>query len=93
MAALIDKKDIGHIFRTAEGHVPDTPANRRLLVETCEPQNLLGNDKFGNSWYARTLADGRQAWVQARGNRIRNGGVNDTPRSFHAVTGLSKPEK
>jgi len=91
-AGHIDETDAAHIFRQAAGHVPDTPANRELLLSTLALPNFLGQDRFGNSWYARALSDGRQVWVQSRGNRIRNGGVNDAPRTFNALTGLSKPE-
>lgn len=89
----IDEKDAAHIFRRADGHVPDTPGNRELLSSTHRPAHLLGQDRFGNMWYARQLQDGRQVWIQCRGGRIRNGGVNAVPRQFHALTGLSKPEK
>ncbi|MFN3548660.1 MAG: hypothetical protein ACK4U0_14325 [Mesorhizobium sp.] len=89
----IDDRDAPHIFRSADGHVADTPSNRELLLSTYRPAHLLGRDRFGNAWYARNLPDGRQVWVQCRGDRIRNGGVNAVPRQFHILTGLSKPEK
>ena len=81
---------IEHIFRNAEGHLPDTPANRQLLQQVADdPSTTLGTDKFGNVWSARTLEDGTQAWVQTRDGVIRNGGLNQTPRVFNSNTGLS----
>ena len=93
MAGFIDDSDVLHIFRDAVGHVPDTAQNRRLLIETLDPAYLLGNDRFGNSWYARPVNDASQIWIQARGDRIRNGGINLLPRSFSPITGLSGAEK
>ena len=93
MAGTIDETDARHIFRQAGGHVPDTRGNRELLISTHDPVHFMGQDRFGNPWYARVLQDGRQVWIQCRGDRIRNGGVNAIPRQFHALTGLSKPEK
>lgn len=90
--AHIDDRDAPHIFRNASGHVGDTPENRRLLLDTFAPAHKLGDDRFGNSWYARLLGDGRQVWIQARGDRIRNGGVNQRPRSFRLHAGLFAPE-
>jgi hypothetical protein len=78
----IDEARIGHIFRQADGHFEeDTAANRQNLIDVASrPSSLLGTDRFGNAWYAETLGDGRQVWVQVRGGRITNGGVNLTPR-------------
>lgn len=93
MDPYIDEADALHIFRVAPGHVQDTPEHRRLLLDMVRPENALGHDRFGNSWYAGLLDDGRQVWVQARGSRIRNGGINATPRTFHPLTGLSGRER
>lgn len=84
---MIDERDAAHIFRNAAGHVPDTPANRLLLISTVDPAWFLGNDRFGNSWYARILGDGKQVWVQVRHGRIRNGGFNPVPRAFDLLWG------
>jgi filamentous hemagglutinin len=82
----------GHIFRNAPGHIPDdTPANRQLFIDTAsDTVNSLGTDSRGNDWYAQTLPNGRQVWVQVRGDQIRNAGINDTPRIWNPVTGLSR---
>jgi hypothetical protein len=81
---------VEHIFRDASGHLPDTPANRRLLREVAnDPATTLGKDRFGNVWSAHTLEDGTQVWVQTRNGVIQNGGLNQTPRAFNPETGLS----
>ncbi|WP_013631018.1 hypothetical protein [Rubinisphaera brasiliensis] len=80
----------GHIFRNADGHLPDTPANRQLLKDVADdPATTLGPDKYGNTWSARTNPDGTQTWVQTRGDQIINGGVNQTPKTYNPQTGLS----
>ena len=85
---------VGHIFRDAKGHLPDTPQNRALLADVADdPAATLGMDRFGNTWSARLLPDGTQICVQTVGNRIVNGGLNRTPRTFSPQTGLSSPSK
>ncbi len=86
----------GHIFskQGRPGHLPDTPENRQLLINTASDRaNFLGTDKFGNDWYAKITPDGKQVWVQVRGNNIINGGLNEVPRSWHPETGPSSPTK
>jgi hypothetical protein len=86
MPALeIDERRTLHILRDAEGHFrEDSPVNRRALLEVAScPANLLGRDRFGNSWFAETRADGTQVWAQVRENTIVNGGLNRTPQDFY----------
>lgn len=86
---IISSNRLGHIFRKAPGHLIDTPANRKLLIDTVsEPSNYLGTDKWGNDWYA-DIQDGQQVWVQIRKGEIINGGLNPTPRPWHPTLGLS----
>ena len=82
----------GHIFRDAEGHIPDTPENRALLEEVAnDSANFRGTDKYGNEWYTKTQSDGSQVWVESRNGNIFEGGVNNTPKPWNPDTGLKKP--
>ena len=81
-----------HMFGSRAGHIIDTPENRQLLIDTAsDSKNLYGVDTHGNEGYAKELADGRQIWVNVRGNNITNGGINDTPRQWDPQTGFSRP--
>jgi len=84
---VIDEARLAHIFRQAEGHLTDdTLGNRRILEDVAnEPASVVGTDRFGNTWAARQNLGGSQVWVQVRGNRITNGGVNVVPRSFDVL--------
>lgn len=80
-----------HIFDNRPGHLIDTPSNRVLLRDVAnDSATTLGTDRFGNTWSARNLPDGRQVWVRTRNGVITNGGVNTTPRSFNPQTGLNQ---
>lgn len=86
----IFEKNSNHILRIDKGHLPDTPKNRKLLLDlVTDKRNYFGTDMHGNHWFGKTLPDGRQIWVSARNNYIRNGGINDTPECFNTETGLS----
>ena len=82
---------IGHIFREAEGHIPDTLENRALLVNVANnTENFRGIDKYGNEWYTKILENGKEVWVESRNGKIFDGGVNEIPKSWNSDTGLKK---
>jgi len=85
----IDEDRFGHIFREAEGHFrEDSDVNRRILIDVASRRaNFLGTDRAGNAWYAETLTDGTQVWVRVRNDKVVNGGLNQSSRSF---TGLPR---
>jgi filamentous hemagglutinin len=85
------ESELGHIFRKAEGHIADNPENRMLLLSVANDEaSRLESDQYGNVWATRTLPDGRQVWVQTRGEKIVNAGINLVPRNFNPLTGLKK---
>lgn len=80
------RADVTHIFsrtsggRVKYGHLPDTKANRRLLVETLDRQYFAGVDSYGKQWWHRTLPDQKECWVVMQQGRIKSGGVNEVPK-------------
>jgi len=90
----ISKDDAPHIFGNRSGHLSDTPANRKLLIDLAsKKENFLGIDSYGTAWYGKILKDGKQLWATVRNNFLRNGGINNIPREFNPTTGLSSPVK
>ncbi|MED5609351.1 RHS repeat-associated core domain-containing protein [Pseudomonas sp. JH-2] len=86
----IPENRVGHIFRKAEGHIPDTPANRELLTNLAnDNKSVLGVDRHGTIWSAKLLPDGSQAWVQTRGGQVINGGINKAPKPYDPERGLA----
>ena len=87
-ARFTDKTDPHHVFRKADGHMThDTPANRALLENATLKKYYRGTDSRGNMWYSYIDPAGRQVWVSARGNSIRNGGINMIPLPWDYETG------
>jgi hypothetical protein len=83
-----------HIFRNKENHLQDTPENRELLTNLVkDPKNLLNSDSHGNEWYGKILDNGKQVWAVVKNNMIRNGGINNEPRTFNPKTGLCRINK
>ena len=86
------ESELRHIFRDAEGHIPDTPENRTLLLRVAnDPAAFLGQDRYANDWSALVQQDGTHVWTQARNGKMINGGINITPRTLGGETGLSRP--
>lgn len=85
-----NEAQLKHMFRDAEGHfLQDNPANRAVIEKAAgSNKNLLGVDKYGNSWYAETLPNGTQAWAEMRNGVITEGGLNQVPKVFDPKTGL-----
>jgi hypothetical protein len=79
-----------HIFREADGHLPDTPINRTLVENTANNSKyFMGSDAYETRWYAKIQPDGSQIWVRTYNGTIINAGVNATPRTFDPQTGLN----
>jgi len=82
------------IFGKREGHVSDTPENRKILEDVAnDSKTRLGADKHGTIWSSRIRDDGSQVWTQTRKGEIINGGINKTPKIFNPKTGLSAPKR
>ena len=85
---------LGHIFQDAPGHLPDTPANRELLVDVAnDSADYLGPDQHGADWWAETQEDGSQVWARTRNGQVIDGGLNPIPKQYNPVTGLSSPTR
>ncbi|MBE5857837.1 MAG: filamentous hemagglutinin family protein [Lachnospiraceae bacterium] len=78
-----------HMFRNEEGHLPDTPENRKLLYELANDEKYyVGKDMWGNDWHVRQNSDGTQDWVEHQNKVISDGGKNSKPKNWDDVTGL-----
>ncbi len=85
-----DDAQINHIFGNREGHLSDTPSNRKILTDLANDKSkYVGNDKYGNSWNAETTNDGLQNWVRYRDGIINEGGQNSVPRPWNNETGYN----
>ena len=85
---------VKHIFQDKEGHLKDTPENRKLIEDVAnDPCCYSGKDARENDWYARTLPDGSQVWVVVRNGVIKDAGKNSTPHTWDSETGFSKNVK
>lgn len=87
-----NKNMLKHIFRPSRGHFPlDSPENRKHLLNLVkDKRNFIGICDRGQEWYVKILENGKQLWAVVRNNIIRNGGINETPRTFNSTTGLSR---
>ena len=83
-----------HIFREDEGHLPDTPENRKMISDLANDMHYyVAKDKYGNDWHIRNNPDGTQDWVRHQNMVINEGGRNTTPISWNPETGLYKSVK
>lgn len=82
------------IFGTRDGHIIDTPENRKILLDVAnDPTSIKGFDRHGLAWHSRDLPNGDQIWVQVRNGKIWNGGINNPPKNYNPDTGFSSPIK
>ena len=87
------KSQIKHIMRESEGHLVDTPHNRKIIVDiTNDKKNLLGLNKHGNEVYSKTI-NGVQYWAYVRDGIIQNGGANFTNHRNFEETIIKKKGK
>lgn len=76
-----------HIFRKAEGHLEDTPNNRRIYEDISDDvNNFIGDDGHGNNLYSRIIR-GREYWVYERNGIIQNAGCNGNNYRYHNKKG------
>lgn len=75
--AIPEGKAANHLFSGAVGKLSDTPVNRSLITEISNGV-ALGVDKYGKSWFARTLSDGTQIYSYAQNGIIKGAGINQT---------------
>ena len=86
-----NEAQLKHIFRKAEGHLEDSPENRKLLLDLANNAGChAGKDSRGNDWNCMDMDDGSQLWVSSRDGIIRNGGLNIPPHQWDEETGLSR---
>ena len=70
------RAQILHIMRNSEGHLVDTPENRKIIVDmTNDNGSFLGLNKYGNEVYSKTIG-GVQYWAYVRDDVIQNAGAN-----------------
>ena len=83
-----------HILRNGEGHLPDTPDNRKRLIDLANNiKTHIGKDVRGIDWHAQTNDDGSQSWVCHKEGIIQDGGLNKIAREFDEETGLNRNAK
>ena len=83
-----------HFMRDEEGHLPDTPENRKMLVDLANDRQFhRGKDRYGNDWHVRNNPDGTQDWVRHQNQVINEGGRNSQVAPWDDETGLYKNVK
>jgi filamentous hemagglutinin len=80
---------IKHIMREDDGHLIDSPENRKKLIDlTNDKKCFVGIDEHGKEWYSKILNDGTQLWACTKNNIIQNGGLNFKPLKYVYGKGL-----
>jgi hypothetical protein len=78
-----------HIFSGKAGKLADTTTNRNLITElTNNKNNFLGVDKYGKSWYSKTLDDGTQLYGYTQNGIVKGAGVNSKPIDILKIQNL-----
>lgn len=86
-----NEAQIKHFMRIGEGHLPDTPENRKMLIELANNKKFhMGRDKYGNDWHVRNNSNGTQDWVRSQNQVINEGGRNSKQIAWDVETGLYK---
>lgn len=85
-----DESQLRHIFSYRQGHLMDTPENRKRLLHLArDTSKFVGKDKYGNHWHISMEPDGSQLWVRFQNSTINEGGLNPIPRVWDNHTGLN----
>ena len=80
-----------HIFRDEDGHLKDTPENRKMLLDLANDDKYhMGKDMYGNEWHIRINEDGSQDYTREMHQIINEGGKNRIPRPWDEMTGLNR---
>jgi len=80
-----------HMFDNRDGHRPDSPEFRSEIIMTVKNvKNYHGSDIHGNDWYSEILSDGTQRWASVYQKVIKNRGINNVPKLYNPMTGLSR---
>ena len=87
------KAQIKHIMADRRGHLPDTPANRKIITELVEDKNnFIGIGLFGKEAYLITR-NGWQYWAYVKDGIIQDAGANapgDHRTNFEILFGRKK---
>ena len=74
-----EESETAYMFRQSIGHFADNPLKRNIVLSSAiNRKNFLGNDIFGNSWYARIVGKD-QYWVAVRCGIVLDCGCNNPP--------------
>ena len=86
-----NRSQLMHIFRDKTGHLLDTPANRKLLLDIANNKKYFKDiDKFGITWHIKYNSQGHQIWTASKNGILQEGGKNIFPHKWDPATGLNK---